>query len=125
MVSICWVYVGCMLGVCWVYVGCMLGVCWVYVGRMLGVCWAYVGVEYIVCVQYLEWDLSTGHSDGGSAESADQKFARSRMEGLGPVVQHRIIAGTYFLSYRCEKQFIVSSVHFENDIIAIISTPLP
>ena len=69
--------------------------------------------------------MSTGHSDGGFAESADQKFARSRMKGLGPVVQHRIIAGTYFLSYRCEKQFIVSSGHFENDIIAIISTLSP
>ena len=41
-----------------------------------------------------------GYSSSQQFESCNQLFAKNRMEGLGPVVQHRIIAGTYFLSYR-------------------------
>ena len=38
----------------------------------------------------------------GSADSktVNELFARNRVAGLGPVVQHRIIAGMYFLSYQ-------------------------
>ena len=42
----------------------------------------------------------SGICDSKEAVSCDEMFAENRMEGLGPVVQHRIIAGTYFLSYR-------------------------
>ena len=45
-------------------------------------------------------DFVVGYSSSQQFESCNQLFAKNRMEGLGPVVQHRIIAGTYFLSYR-------------------------
>ena len=37
--TLCWAYVGLMLGLCWAYVGLMLGACWAHVGLMLGLCW--------------------------------------------------------------------------------------
>ncbi|XP_065903283.1 glutamyl-tRNA(Gln) amidotransferase subunit A, mitochondrial-like isoform X2 [Dysidea avara] len=44
--------------------------------------------------------LPFGYCYSNEAKSCDELFAENRMEGLGPVVQHRIIAGTYFLTYR-------------------------
>jgi len=41
-----------------------------------------------------------GYCSAEKVKSCDELFAENRMEGLGPVVQHRIIAGTYFLTYR-------------------------
>jgi len=49
-------------------------------------------VDVYICVP--------GYCKSNEVKSCDELFAENRMEGLGPVVQHRIIAGTYFLTYR-------------------------
>ena len=53
------------------------------------------GVWSVMCLL-----SSVGHASEREAKLADHQFAYNRMEGVGPVVQHRIITGTYFLSYR-------------------------